>query len=468
MRIHNTLTARKEEFVPVTAHKAAIYWCGSTVYDYMRIGNARTHVVLDVVRRYLEYKGYDVTTVQNFTDVDDKIIERAAKENVEPRDVSDKFIGEVMKEARLLNVKDATFHPRVTDEMPEIIGMINELVEKGCAYERNGTVYYETGTFKEYGKLSHKNIEDLIAGARVDIAEEKKSPADFVLWKPAKPGEPAWESPWGAGRPGWHIECSAMLRKYIGPTADIHGGAEDLIFPHHENEIAQSEALTGKPLAKYWMHVRFLNMDHQKMSKSKGTMVTARELSDRFPYDVIRFFFVSANYGSPINFSEDLLASSAASLQRIKNAVINLSFIIKNGVDAPLTTEEETILKQADTYKDDFENAMDDDFNSADAVTAIFELVKFTNINITEKSPKNFASGLLDKITGLCDILGLKLNYAESDIDENEINDLIEQRNAAKKNKDYKTADDIRSLLLNKNIVLEDTPSGVRWIYKGH
>ena len=465
MRIYNTLTRRKEEFVPLAANKVKIYWCGSTVYDHMHVGNARTHVVLDVVRRYFEYKGYEVTTVQNFTDVDDKLIKRSNEEGVTASEIADRYIGSVLREARCLNVKDATHHPRVTDEMPEIIDMIDELAEKGYAYETNGTVYYETAKFPGYGKLSHKNTDDLIAGARVDVSEEKKNPSDFVLWKPAKPGEPYWESPWGPGRPGWHIECSAMAKKYLGNTIDIHGGAEDLIFPHHENEIAQSEAANGAPLSNYWMHVRFLTLDHQKMSKSKGKNVTVTDLAERFPYEAIRFFYVSQNYGSPINFSEELLASAASGLDRIKNAVFNLAFIAENAADAPLKPEEENHLEESEVFVKDFEDAMDDDFNSADAVTAIFEFVKFANIRAGSDSTKGFAAALHDRLTGLCGILGIEFNRAEAAA-ESEIEKLIDRRNEARKNRDYATADEIRAELISKGIVLEDTPGGARWAYR--
>jgi len=465
MRIYNTLTRRKEEFRPLEENRVKIYWCGSTVYDHMHIGNARTHVMLDVVRRYFEYRGYDVTTVQNFTDVDDKLIKKANDENVSFGEIAERYIGSVMKEARELNVKDATHHPRVTDEMPEIIDMIDELVEKGYAYEANGTVYYETGKFPGYGKLSHKNIDDLIAGVRVDVSEEKKNPADFVLWKPAKPGEPSWESPWGPGRPGWHIECSAMAKKYLGDTIDIHGGAEDLIFPHHENEIAQSEAANGATFVNYWMHVRFLTMDHLKMSKSRGNLVTVTELSESFPADVIRFFYVSQNYGSPINFSEELLAAAANGLDRIKNSVANLSFIAENAVGAPVTDAESRLLDEAGSFKKDFINAMDDDFNSADAVTAIFELVKFANINVSGDSSAGFAASLLAMTEELCEVLGIKINnHRPADV-EAEIGELIEQRSAARVNRDYATADKIRGSLLEKGIVLEDTPSGTKWSF---
>ena len=462
MKIYNTLTRRKEDFTAEN-NTVKIYWCGSTVYDHMHIGNARTHVVLDIIRRYLEYKGYDVITVQNFTDVDDKIIKRANEEGVSAYDISSRYIESVTEEARKLNVKDATYHPRVTDEMPEIIQMIGELIKKGYAYEANGTVYYETLKFADYGKLSNKKLEDLISGARVESSEDKKTPADFILWKPAKPGEPSWESPWGAGRPGWHIECSAMAKKYLGDTIDIHGGAEDLIFPHHENEIAQSEAVNGKQFVRFWMHVRFLTVDHMKMSKSRGTMYTASELSERFSFNVIRFFFVSQNYGSPINFSEELLEAASNGLGRIRNAALNLSFIINNAERETLDNDENNFLNEANEYKNDFIAAMDDDFNSADAVTAIYELVRFANVNVNERSSREYAEKMLGLVDELCGVLGIKLDDDRDAIDEVYIKEMIEKRNDARKNRDYKTADEIRAELSDRGIVLEDTPGGARW-----
>lgn len=470
MKLYNTLTRQKEEFVPLEEGKVKMYVCGPTVYNYIHIGNARPYVVFDTIRRYMEYKGYEVNYVQNFTDVDDKIIKRANEENTTMQVISDRYIEEALKDAKGLNIKVATHHPRVTQEMPEIIEMIKTLIEKGFAYEAEGTVYYDTKKFEEYGKLSKKNIDELQAGAseRVDVDNNKKSPMDFVLWKPAKPNEPKWESPWGEGRPGWHIECSVMAKKYLGDTIDIHAGGEDLIFPHHENEIAQSEAANGKPFAKYWMHNGFINVDNKKMSKSLGNFFTLREIASEFPYEVIRFFILNGQYRTPINFSRELVKAAQNGLERIKNCISNLKYILENLEQKGLSEEEKALIPELENFKTDFEKAMDDDFNTADAITAIYELVKFANINVNENSSKEFAELVDNQLETLTDILGLISNEEGSVlIDEAEIEALIQKRQDAKKAKDFALADKIREDLKEKGIILEDTRQGVRWTYKG-
>ncbi|MBR1736876.1 MAG: cysteine--tRNA ligase [Firmicutes bacterium] len=466
MKVYNTLTNRKEEFIPLEENKVKMYVCGPTVYDYIHIGNARPYVIFDTVRRYLEYKGYEVNFVQNFTDVDDKIINRANAENTTAIEIADRYVDEALKDAEGLNVKRATTHPRVTQEMPEIIEMIQTLIDKGYAYEMNGSVFYDTKSFKEYGKLSGKNIDDLEAGARIKVDETKKNPMDFVLWKPFKPGEPKWDSPWGGGRPGWHIECSVMAKKYLGDTIDIHAGGEDLIFPHHENEIAQSEAANGKPFAKYWLHNGFINIDNEKMSKSKGNFFTLRDIVKEVPYDVVRFFILSGHYRSPINFSKELMEATSKSLDRIKNCVNSLKFLIEKASDKPMTDDEKENINSLDKYREDFESAMDDDFNTADAITAIFEEVRFTNANTDENSSKEYLTAMYDKLIVLCDILGIKFEDKAANDEDAEIEKLIEERQAARKNKDRATADRIRDELKARNIILEDTAAGIRWSRK--
>lgn len=467
MRLYNTLTRTKEEFIPLEEGKVKMYVCGPTVYDFMHIGNARPYVIFDTVRRYFEYRGYEVNYVQNFTDVDDKIIKRANKENVDMNVISERFIKEAIIDADSLNVKRATRNPRVTEEMDEIIEMIATLIEKGYAYENKGTVYFDTKKYKEYGKLSRKNIDDLESGSRVEVDIEKKNPVDFVLWKPCKPLEPKWESPWGDGRPGWHIECSVMAKKYLGETIDIHAGGEDLVFPHHENEIAQSEAANSKTFARYWMHNGFINIDNQKMSKSKGNFFTIREIIEKFSSDVIRFFILSGHYRTPINFSEELIQSSKNSLERINTCVKNLEFTIENGNKNTITELEKDLLNQSNQFKLDLEKAMDDDFNTADAITAIFEFVRFANSNVNENSSSEFVQNILDGIIELADILGINIKKNNKGVDEAEIEKLINDRKIARENKDFKTSDKIRDELAEKGIVIEDTPLGVRWSYKG-
>lgn len=464
MKVYNTLTRQKEEFVPLEANKVKMYVCGPTVYDYIHIGNARPYVIFDTIRRYMEYKGYEVNYVQNFTDVDDKIIKKANEQGVSVDVITEKYIKEALADAEGLNVEPATKNPRVTQEMDEIIEMIQTLIDKGYAYEVKGSVYFDTKSFKDYGKLSGKNIDDLEAGARIEIDTDKKSPMDFVLWKPKKEGEPSWKSPWCDGRPGWHIECSVMAKKYLGDTIDIHAGGEDLIFPHHENEVAQSEAANGVPFAKYWLHNGFINVDNEKMSKSKGNFFTLRDIVSEVPYDVVRFFILSGHYRSPINFSRDLMQSAGNGLDRIKNCVKDVSFAEKNAV-GEMNDSEKELAKEADKFRVQFEKAMDDDFNTADAVTAIFEIVKFANVNVNEKSSKEFVSVIKQKILELCDILGVEPEAKSAEGDA-EIDALIEKRQQARKNKDWATADQIRDELNARGIVLEDTPAGIRWSYK--
>lgn len=462
MKIYNTLTKQKEEFVPVEPGKVRMYVCGPTVYNYIHIGNARPMIVFDTVRRYFEYKGYDVNYVSNFTDVDDKIIKKANEEGVSCKEISERYIEEVKKDMKSLNVKPATKHPKATEEIDGMVAMIANLIEKGYAYEKNGTVYFRTRAFEGYGKLSKKNLDDLRAGARIAVADEKEDPMDFVLWKPKKEGEPSWPSPWSDGRPGWHIECSEMSKKYLGEQIDIHAGGEDLVFPHHENEIAQSEAANGKEFSKYWMHNAFLNIDNKKMSKSEGNFFTVREIGEQFDLEVLRFFMLSVHYRSPLNFSRELMESAKISLDRIKTAVFNLEHLTESAKEAPISPEEREVLSHADSLEVKFNTAMEDDFNTADAISAIFELVKLSNSNASGESSKEFIQILLKKITVLCDILGIETKQ-EVELLDDEIQSLIDERQAAKKSRDFARADAIRNELLEKGIILEDTREGVRW-----
>ena len=460
MKLYNTLTRKKEEFVPVEEGKVRMYVCGPTVYNYIHIGNARPMIVFDTVRRYFEYKGYDVDYVSNFTDVDDKIIKKANEEGVDASVISERYIVEAKKDMDALNVKEATTHPKATEEIDGMIEMIETLIEKGYAYAKNGTVFYRTRKFEGYGKLSKKNIDDLTAGIRIAVDDEKEDPMDFVLWKPKKEGEPSWSSPWGEGRPGWHIECSVMSKKYLGEEIDIHAGGEDLIFPHHENEIAQSEAANGKPFAKYWLHNGFLNIDNVKMSKSLGNFFTVREISEKYDLQVLRFFMLSAHYRSPLNFSADLMAASKNGLDRILTAVNRLDEM--QGQDRPLTDEEKAVLVQVDELVKKFEDSMEDDFNTADAVSAIFELVKLANINVTGESSKELVKTVLATIKKLCDVLGIITEHEEELLDA-DIEKLIEERHAARKAKNFARADEIRDLLAAQGILLKDTREGVKW-----
>ena len=465
MKVFNTLTKKKEEFVPLEEGKVRMYVCGPTVYNYIHIGNARPMIVFDTVRRYFEYKGYDVNYVSNFTDVDDKIIKKAIEEQVSAQEISQRYIAECKKDMAGMNVKPATKHPLATEEICGMVEMISELIEKGYAYEKNGTVYFSTRKFKDYGKLSHKNLDDLRSGERsllVSGEDEKEDPLDFVLWKPKKEGEPFWKSPWSDGRPGWHIECSVMSRKYLGEQIDIHAGGEDLIFPHHENEIAQSEAANGKEFARYWMHNAFLNIDNRKMSKSLGNFRTVREISEQYDLQVLRFFMLSAHYRSPLNFSAELMEASKNGLERILNATDNLKHLIASVAAEEMSAEEKEAFSKTDAYVEEFEKAMDDDFNTADAIAAIFELVKYANTTATAESSKEYLRGLLDRIVKLGDVLGLILDKKEELLDA-DIEKLIEERQTARKAKDFARADAIRDELLEKGIILKDTREGVQW-----
>ena len=465
MKVFNTLTKKKEEFVPLEEGKVRMYVCGPTVYNYIHIGNARPMIVFDTVRRYFEYKGYDVNYVSNFTDVDDKIIKKAIEEQVSAQEISQRYIAECKKDMAGMNVKPATKHPLATEEICGMVEMISELIDKGYAYEKNGTVYFSTRKFKDYGKLSHKNLDDLRSGGRsllVSGEDEKEDPLDFVLWKPKKEGEPFWKSPWSDGRPGWHIECSVMSRKYLGEQIDIHAGGEDLIFPHHENEIAQSEAANGKEFARYWMHNAFLNIDNRKMSKSLGNFRTVREISEQYDLQELRFFMLSAHYRSPLNFSAELMEASKNGLERILNATDNLKHLIASVAAEEMSAEEKEAFSKTDAYVEEFEKAMDDDFNTADAIAAIFELVKYANTTATAESSKEYLRGLLDRIVKLGDVLGLILDKKEELLDA-DIEKLIEERQAARKAKDFARADAIRDELLEKGIILKDTREGVQW-----
>lgn len=465
MKIYNTLTRKKEEFVPIEEGKVRMYVCGPTVYNLIHIGNARPMIVFDTVRRYMEYAGYDVNYVTNFTDVDDKIIKSAIEEGVTAEEISKRYIAECKKDMKALNVKEATKHPLATEEIQGMIDMISILIDKGYAYDSNGTVYFRTRKFEEYGKLSKKNIDDLEAGHReIKVAGEdnKEDPLDFVLWKPKKEGEPYWESPWSDGRPGWHIECSVMSKKYLGNQIDIHAGGEDLIFPHHENEIAQSEACNGVEFSRYWMHNGFLNIDNKKMSKSLGNFFTVRDISEKYDLQVLRFFMLSAHYRSPINFSAELMEAAKNGLDRILTAVSNLKHMEENLKNEELSSDERENLKRAEEFIVKFKTAMEDDFNTADAISAIFELVKFSNVTVNEESSKAYAKKLKEMIVTLSDVLGIIAEKQDEILDE-EIEKLIEERQLARKEKNFGRADEIRAMLLEKGIVLEDTREGVKW-----
>ena len=465
MKLYNTLSKQKEEFTPLEEGKVKMYVCGPTVYNFIHIGNARPMIVFDTVRRYFEYKGYDVNYVSNFTDVDDKIIKKANEEGVSSDEISKRYIAECKKDMDGMNIEPATKNPLATEEISGMIEMIQTLIDKGYAYEKNGTVYYSTRKFKDYGKLSHKNLDDLRSGERsllVSGEDEKEDPLDFVLWKPKKEGEPFWKAPWSEGRPGWHIECSEMSKKYLGEQIDIHAGGEDLVFPHHENEIAQSEAANGKEFAKYWMHNAFLNIDNRKMSKSLGNFRTVRKISEQYDLQVLRFFMLSAHYRNPLNFSADLMEASKNGLERIVNAADNLKFLKKNAANEKMTEEENKLFIQTDAFVADFERAMEDDFNTADAIAAVFDLVKFANSNTDSESSAEYLGKLFDLLVKLTDVLGLLVDKKEDILDE-DIEKLIEERQAARKAKDFARADAIRDDLLEKGIVLKDTREGVQW-----
>ena len=465
MKLYNTLTKQKEEFIPLEEGKVKMYVCGPTVYNFIHIGNARPMIVFDTARRYMEYKGYEVNFVSNFTDVDDKIIKKSVEEGVSAEEISQRYIKECKKDMADMNVREATTHPLATQEIDGMIDMIQTLIDKGYAYDVNGTVYFRTRKFEEYGKLSHKNLDDLRSGERsllVSGEDQKEDSLDFVLWKPKKEGEPFWVSPWGEGRPGWHIECSVMAKKYLGEEIDIHAGGEDLIFPHHENEIAQSECCNGKIFARYWLHNGFLNIDNRKMSKSLGNFFTVREIGEQYDLQVLRFFMLSAHYRSPINFSREIMESSKSALERIVTAVSNLKHLSETaGVDQ--ASEQETaLLEEMKTYRKKLEDAMDDDLNTADAISAIFELVKFANTHGGETSSREFVDRVRKEIIELSDILGLIVEKEEENLDD-AIEKLIQERQAARKARDFKRADEIRDELLAKGIILEDTREGVKW-----
>ena len=466
MKLFNTMSRRKEEFVPLEEGKVRMYVCGPTVYNLIHIGNARPMIIFDTVRRYLEYKGYEVNYVSNFTDVDDKIIKKAIEEGVSAEEISQRYIAECKKDMAGMNVKPATTHPLATQEIDGMIDMIQTLIDKGYAYPvADGTVYFRVKKFKEYGKLSHKNLDDLQSGFRslqVSGEDQKEDPLDFVLWKPKKEGEPFWKSPWCDGRPGWHIECSVMSKKYLGEEIDIHAGGEDLVFPHHENEIAQSECCNGVPFAKYWMHNAFLNIDNRKMSKSLGNFRTVREIGEQYDLQVLRFFMLNAHYRSPLNFSADLMESSKNAIERITEAAARLRDRQAAATVQEATEDEKKLMQEETAFVTKFEESMDDDFNTADALAAVFELVKFANTNVQEGSSKEFAGHTLEVMTKLCDVLGLTLEKKEEILDE-EIENLIAERQAARKAKDFARADEIRGLLLDKGIELKDTREGVKW-----
>ncbi len=466
MKIYNTLSKRKEDFVPLEEGKVKMYVCGPTVYNLIHIGNARPMIVFDTVRRYMEHKGYEVNFVSNFTDVDDKIIKQAIAEGVEASVISERYIAECKKDMQAMNVKPATTHPKATEEICGMLDMIGTLIEKDYAYvASDGTVYFRTRSFKDYGKLSHKNLDDLQGGNRsllVSGEDQKEDPLDFVLWKPKKEGEPYWESPWCDGRPGWHIECSVMSRRYLGEEIDIHAGGEDLIFPHHENEIAQSEAANGKPFAKYWMHNGFLNIDNKKMSKSEGNFFTVRDIGQKYDLQVLRFFMLSAHYRSPLNFSAELMEAAGNGYDRIVTSVSNLNYLMENSASESMSGEERVLSDEAEGFVTQFDEAMDDDFNTADAISAIFELVKFANSNTKEARSKEFLQCLKDKIVTLSDICGLIVEKKQEILDK-DIEALIEKRQAARKARNFQLADEIRNELLEKGIVLEDTREGVKW-----
>ena len=466
MKLFNTMSRRKEEFVPLEEGKVRMYVCGPTVYNLIHIGNARPMIIFDTVRRYLEYKGYEVNYVSNFTDVDDKIIKKAIEEGVSSEEISQRYIAECKKDMAGMNVKPATTHPLATQEIDGMIDMIQTLIDKGYAYPvADGTVYFRVKKFKEYGKLSHKNLDDLQSGFRslqVSGEDQKEDPLDFVLWKPKKEGEPFWKSPWCDGRPGWHIECSVMSRKYLGEEIDIHAGGEDLVFPHHENEIAQSECCNGVPFAKYWMHNAFLNIDNRKMSKSLGHFRTVRQIGEQYDLQVLRFFMLNAHYRSPLNFSADLMESSKNALERITDAAARLRDRQTAASVQEASEDEKQMMQEEAGFITKFEEAMDDDFNTADALAAVFELVKFANTNVQEGSSAEFAAYTLEVMTKLCDVLGLILDKKDDILDE-EIENLIAERQAARKAKDFARADEIRGLLLDKGIELKDTREGVKW-----
>ncbi|WP_315118823.1 cysteine--tRNA ligase [uncultured Clostridium sp.] len=462
MKVYNTLTRKKEEFIPINPDQVNMYVCGPTVYNFFHIGNGRTFIVFDTVRKYLEYRGYKVNFIQNFTDIDDKMIKRANEDEITVKELGDRFIEEYYKDADGLNIKRATVNPRATEFMDEIVKFVEELVEKGYAYEIDGDVYFQTKKFSEYGKLSGQNLEELQAGARINIDERKKDPMDFAIWKKQKPGEPAWESPWGMGRPGWHIECSCMAYKLLGETIDIHAGGFDLVFPHHENEIAQSECRTGKTFANYWMHSAFLNIDNQKMSKSLNNFFTAREVLEKYDAEVIRLFMLSGHYRTQLNFSEELLESSKAGLERIYNAIGNLENLLNEVEVEKINNNEKEYAKTIEGYKAKYIEKMDDDFNTADAISVIFDMIRDMNTNINRNSSKELINFALSIVRELGEPLGIAQKTTKLDL-ERDIENLVNKRQQARQDKNWALADKIRDELKDMGIVLEDTPQGVRW-----
>lgn len=462
MKLYNTLTRKKEEFKPIIPGKVTMYVCGPTVYNYIHVGNARPLVVFDTLRRYFKYRGYEVKYLVNFTDIDDKMIKKANEEGKTVKEIADRYIEEYYKDAEgLLLDEEGTTHPRATDHIKEIIEFVQGLVDKGCAYDVDGNVYFDITKAKDYGKLSRKNIDELMSGARIEINEDKKNPIDFVLWKKEKPGEPSWDSPWGKGRPGWHIECSVMAKEFLGETIDIHAGGEDLQFPHHENEIAQSETLTGKPFANYWLHNAMINVENIKMSKSMFNFFTVREISEEFDLEVLRFFILSAHYRNPVNFSRELLGQSQRGLERLYNGKKNLEYLIEKAEERELTESESKAMEDINAFKQKFIDSMEDDINTADAVSVLFEIVKYSNSNLDEKSAKGLLKYIYDIFMELSNVLGI-LSKKEELLDE-EILELINKRTEARKNKNYKLADEIRDTLKEKGIILEDTSEGVKW-----
>ena len=465
MKLFNTMSMQKEEFVPIEEGKVRMYACGPTVYNYIHVGNARPIIMFDVLRRYLEYRGYDVTFVQNFTDVDDKIINKANEEGVTSEEIASKYIDEYFTDAKGLGVRAATIHPKATENIQQIIDIVSTLIDKGYAYEVGGDVYYRTLKFKDYGKLSHQPLDDLQAGARIDVADVKENPMDFALWKAAKPGEPSWDSPWGKGRPGWHIECSAMSMRYLGKTIDIHCGGQDLTFPHHENEIAQSEAANGCEFVHYWVHNGFISIDNKKMSKSLGNFFTVREAAEAYGYETIRMFMLMSHYRSPLNYSGEILMQAKSALERIKTAHDNLEFIAANGSDGEMSADEQAFAQGLVKYRERFIEAMDDDFNTADAVSVMFELIREANtITAADRNPtKAAAKAALDMLDELNGVLGVIYGGGEDDELAAEVEALIEARQNARKEKNWAEADRIRDQLKDMGIVLMDTKQGVQW-----
>ncbi|MCR1952827.1 MULTISPECIES: cysteine--tRNA ligase [unclassified Clostridium] len=462
MKVYNSLTRKKEEFIPLTPGEVKMYVCGPTVYNYFHIGNGRTFIIFDTIRRYLEYRGYNVKYVQNFTDIDDKMINKANEEGTTVSNIGDRYIDEYYKDADGLNIKRASINPRATEYIQDIIEFVSGLIEKDYAYEVDGDVYFRTKKFEGYGKLIGQNLEDLQAGARINVDERKEDPMDFAVWKAQKPGEPAWESPWGMGRPGWHIECSCMAKKILGDTIDIHAGGMDLAFPHHENEIAQSEALTGKPFARYWLHGAFLNINNQKMSKSLNNFLTARDILKQYDADIVRFLMLSGHYRVQLNFSDDLLESAKASVERLYNAISNLENLISEVKKETMDENEKAYLESLDKYRQKYIEKMDDDFNTADAITAIFDLIKDINTNVSIDSSKELCESALSLIRELGNPLGILQKSTKGSLEE-EIEKLIAERQQARKDRNFALADKIRDDLKARNIVLEDTPQGVRW-----